>query len=101
MHPCRLQVTICKLRHMLSMIPAGSKLPTINKTLNHSTPVRGPADHEVRDQIVAVATEHFSLYGYEKTTVSDFAKGLYLQIFSVQAGDWRNDLRQLPKPNRG
>ena len=42
-----------------------------------STPAalpRGPADHEVRDQIVAAATEHFSRYGYEKTTVSDLAK---------------------------
>lgn len=37
---------------------------------------RGPADHEVRDQIVAAATEHFSLYGYEKTTVSDLAKAI-------------------------
>lgn len=35
---------------------------------------RGPADHEVRNQIVAAATEHFSRYGYEKTTVSDLAK---------------------------
>ncbi|RZL33836.1 MAG: TetR/AcrR family transcriptional regulator [Rubrivivax sp.] len=38
------------------------------------TPTRGPADHDVRDQIVAAATEHFSRYGYEKTTVSDLAK---------------------------
>ncbi|SFN56484.1 transcriptional regulator, TetR family [Formivibrio citricus] len=37
---------------------------------------RGPADHEVRDQIVAAATEHFSRYGYEKTTVSDLAKAI-------------------------
>ncbi|MDR3413760.1 MAG: TetR/AcrR family transcriptional regulator [Formivibrio sp.] len=37
---------------------------------------RGPADHEVRDQIVAAATDHFSLYGYEKTTVSDLAKSI-------------------------
>ncbi|WP_199101517.1 TetR/AcrR family transcriptional regulator [Aquitalea sp. ASV11] len=37
---------------------------------------RGPADHEVRNQIVAAATEHFSLYGYEKTTVSDLAKAI-------------------------
>jgi AcrR family transcriptional regulator len=35
---------------------------------------RGPADHEVRDQIIAAAAEHFSHYGYEKTTVSDLAK---------------------------
>ena len=37
---------------------------------------RGPVDHEVRDQIVAAATEHFRLYGYEKTTVSDLAKAI-------------------------
>ncbi len=37
---------------------------------------RGPADHEVRDQIVAAATEHFSRYGYEKTTVSDLARAI-------------------------
>lgn len=35
--------------------------------------VRGPADHEVRDRILAAATEHFSRYGYAKTTVSDLA----------------------------
>ncbi|MDC7713985.1 TetR/AcrR family transcriptional regulator [Vogesella sp. LYT5W] len=40
------------------------------------SPARGPADHDVRDQIVAAATEHFSLYGYEKTTVSDLAKAI-------------------------
>ena len=39
-------------------------------------PGRGPADHGVRDQIVAAATEHFSRYGYEKTTVSDLAKAI-------------------------
>lgn len=37
---------------------------------------RGPVDHDVRDQIVAAATEHFSRYGYEKTTVSDLAKAI-------------------------
>jgi AcrR family transcriptional regulator len=37
---------------------------------------RGPIDHEVRDQIVAAATEHFRLYGYDKTTVSDLAKAI-------------------------
>ncbi len=35
---------------------------------------RGPADHSVREQIVEAAEEHFSHYGYEKTTVSDLAK---------------------------
>ena len=43
---------------------------------SHSGAARGPADHEVRNQIVAAATEHFSLYGYEKTTVSDLAKAI-------------------------
>lgn len=37
---------------------------------------RGPADHEVRDQIIVAATGHFRLYGYEKTTVSDLAKAI-------------------------
>nr|WP_321238369.1 TetR/AcrR family transcriptional regulator [uncultured Tolumonas sp.] len=44
----------------------------------HNSPVvnRGPADHDVRDQIVVAATEHFSRYGYGKTTVSDLAKSI-------------------------
>lgn len=37
---------------------------------------RGPADHSVRDQIVEAAGEHFSRYGFEKTTVSDLAKAI-------------------------
>jgi AcrR family transcriptional regulator len=44
-------------------------------TITPSTP-RGPADHEVRDQIVAAASEHFRVFGYEKTTVSDLAKSI-------------------------
>lgn len=39
-------------------------------------PPRGPLDHSVREQVVAAATEHFSHYGYEKTTVSDLAKAI-------------------------
>ena len=46
----------------------------MKKTSTYPVSARGPADHEVRDQIVAAATEHFSRYGYEKTTVSDLAK---------------------------
>ena len=38
--------------------------------------LRGPADHNVREQIVTAAGEHFSRYGYEKTTVSDLAKAI-------------------------
>src|SRR5215207_6389007 len=39
-------------------------------------PSRGPADHTVRDQIVEAAHDHFSRFGYEKTTVSDLAKSI-------------------------
>ncbi|TCL06040.1 TetR/AcrR family transcriptional regulator [Sodalis ligni] len=38
--------------------------------------VRGPADHSIRDQILLAADEHFSYYGYGKTTVSDLAKAI-------------------------
>jgi AcrR family transcriptional regulator len=48
----------------------------MNKTTTYPVSARGPADHDVRDQIVAAATEHFSRYGYEKTTVSDLAKAV-------------------------
>jgi AcrR family transcriptional regulator len=37
---------------------------------------RGPADHTVREQIVDAANDHFSQYGYDKTTVSDLAKAI-------------------------
>jgi AcrR family transcriptional regulator len=37
---------------------------------------RGPTDHDVRTQIVNAATEFFTLYGYQKTTVSDLAKAI-------------------------
>lgn len=39
-------------------------------------PTGGPEDHVVRDQILSAATEHFSRYDYEKTTVSNFAKSI-------------------------
>ncbi|MEO8673235.1 MAG: TetR/AcrR family transcriptional regulator [Tahibacter sp.] len=48
-------------------------MSTIN---SNPVPGRGPADHDVRDQIVAAATEHFTRYGYVKTTVSDLAKAV-------------------------
>ncbi|SFN21049.1 TetR/AcrR family transcriptional regulator [Variovorax sp. OV329] len=48
----------------------------MSKAITTTVSARGPADHEVRDQIVAAATEHFSRYGYEKTTVSDLAKAI-------------------------
>ncbi|HKN03139.1 MAG TPA: TetR/AcrR family transcriptional regulator [Buttiauxella sp.] len=46
-------------------------------TKHINTPsLRGPLDHNVRDQIVEAATEHFGHYGYEKTTVSELAKSI-------------------------
>lgn len=41
-----------------------------------TTGFRGPAETEKRDAIVAAAKDHFSLYGYSKTTVSDLAKAI-------------------------
>jgi len=37
---------------------------------------RGPVDHNVREQILEAAQEHFSHYGFDKTTVSDLAKAI-------------------------
>ncbi|WP_164496894.1 TetR/AcrR family transcriptional regulator [Xanthomonas campestris] len=48
----------------------------MNKASSYPVSGRGPADHDVRDQIVNAATEHFSRYGYEKTAVSDLAKSI-------------------------
>src|SRR5690349_14732153 len=48
----------------------------MKKAATYPVSARGPADHEVRNQIVAAADEHFSRYGYEKTTVSDLAKAI-------------------------
>ncbi|MGE8499727.1 MAG: TetR/AcrR family transcriptional regulator [Pseudomonas sp.] len=47
----------------------------MNEHTNTST-IRGPQDHEIRDQIISAATQHFGHYGYEKTTVSDLAKAI-------------------------
>lgn len=43
-------------------------------TTSTSDGARGKTEHHVRDQIVDAANEHFSHYGYGKTTVSDLAK---------------------------
>jgi AcrR family transcriptional regulator len=48
----------------------------MNEIASSALPARGPAEHNVREQIVAAAEEHFSRYGYEKTTVSDLAKAI-------------------------
>ncbi|ALM82752.1 TetR/AcrR family transcriptional regulator [Bordetella sp. N] len=46
----------------------------MTETLQVTQGQRGPVDHNIRDQIVLAANEHFSRYGYAKTTVSDLAK---------------------------
>lgn len=54
-------------------------MPGIVSAMNEissTPPLRGPAEHDVREQIVAAAEEHFSRYGYEKTAVSDLAKAI-------------------------
>lgn len=48
----------------------------MSKATPFAPQVRGPSDHDVRTQIIETATEHFSHYGYEKTTVSDLAKAI-------------------------
>ncbi|WP_293372392.1 TetR/AcrR family transcriptional regulator [Nevskia sp.] len=40
------------------------------------TSQRGPAEHAIREQIVVAAGQHFSRYGYDKTTVSDLAEAI-------------------------
>jgi len=70
------RVTILPNGHSLSIRVGSRKLSVMKPTSSSPTPSRGPVDHEVRDQVVAAATEHFSRYGYEKTTVSDLAKAI-------------------------
>lgn len=48
----------------------------MNEIATSAPPTRGPAEHDVREQIVEAAQEHFSRYGYEKTAVSDLAKSI-------------------------
>jgi AcrR family transcriptional regulator len=48
----------------------------MSKAAPYSASSRGPEDHEVRQQIIVAATEHFRVYGYEKTTVADLAKAI-------------------------
>jgi len=48
----------------------------MSKSTSQATPLRGPVDHNVRTQIIEAADQHFSHYGYEKTTVSDLAKSI-------------------------
>ncbi len=69
-------VTIMHFSHSLSIFRSPIKLKPMKNANTLPSAPRGPADHDVRDQIVAAATEHFSRYGYEKTTVSDLAKAI-------------------------
>lgn len=50
-------------------------IDVMNETLSHNPAGhRGPSGHAIRDQIINAAHDHFSHYGYGKTTVSDLAK---------------------------
>lgn len=69
-------VTKIHIGHLLSITLSLCRLYPMNKTPSPKVAARGPVDHEVRDQIVTAAIEHFRLYGYEKTTVSDLAKAI-------------------------
>lgn len=71
-----IEVTISRCGHLLCYSATASKLSFMNKASTNPGAARGPVDHQVRDQIVTAATEHFRLYGYEKTTVSDLAKAI-------------------------
>ena len=51
-------------------------LDAMNDMTSAPSGQRGPAETDKRDAIVAAAKEHFSLYGYGKTTVSDLAKAI-------------------------
>jgi len=68
-------VTIVQISHTLFNYSDSRKLDPM-KTTPYPVPARGPVDHDVRGRIVTAATEHFSRYGYEKTTVSDLAKAI-------------------------
>jgi AcrR family transcriptional regulator len=48
----------------------------MSEIASSALPPRGPAEHNVREQIVEAAEKHFSRYGYQKTTVSDLAKAI-------------------------
>jgi len=48
----------------------------MNQQASFAPQPRGPTDHDVRTQIVDAATEFFTHYGYQKTTVSDLAKAI-------------------------
>ncbi|KPX29937.1 TetR family transcriptional regulator [Pseudomonas coronafaciens pv. garcae] len=69
-------VTTARYSHLLFTYTNASKLRHMNKIIGNTAAGRGPVDHEIRDQIVIAATEHFSQYGYGKTTVSDLARAI-------------------------
>ncbi|MDF0545623.1 TetR/AcrR family transcriptional regulator [Sphingobium sp. H39-3-25] len=69
-------VTDIRVGHLLSTGPANAIVTVMNDITIASAGLRGPAETEKRDAIVAAAEDHFSLYGYSKTTVSDLAKAI-------------------------
>ena len=69
-------MTISRYGHWLSTAAEAEYRSFMNEVTSPALSSRGPADHDVRDQIVAAAEEHFRRYGYQKTTVSDLAKAI-------------------------
>jgi AcrR family transcriptional regulator len=62
---------------------------------------RGAPDHAIRDQIVVAATEHFRLYGFEKTTVSDLASAIgYSKAYIYKFFDSKQAIGEVICANR-
>src|SRR5574343_1901056 len=69
-------VTITQHGHWLSSARRRAIVFPMSDIESSPPQARGPVDHSVREQIVEAAGEHFSHYGYDKTTVSDLAKAI-------------------------
>lgn len=48
----------------------------VQNSLPNGEGARGPADHSRREQILAVAAEHFGRFGYKKTSISDIGRAI-------------------------
>lgn len=62
--------------HTLSIASASAMIAAMNDNSTAVAGLRGPAETVKRDAIVDAAKDHFSRYGYGKTTVSDLAKAI-------------------------
>ncbi|MET0138257.1 MAG: TetR/AcrR family transcriptional regulator [Sphingobium sp.] len=69
-------VTDIQIGHLLSIILSFAIVAPMNDIVDAPSGLRGPVETEKRDAIVTAAKEHFTRYGYDKTTVSDLAKAI-------------------------